>query len=220
MVKSKVLSKTVIVNNKKSRRRRSGRRKPRFALFPKLPSSMKVSLRARTYETGSSTASPVWNRYGLVEFLSRGGRYTDSLYGLYNFAVVHGCRITVRVVNVGSEPIMACIAPLPHDWVGGSPTLSEIIDTPRSVRGTTGGNSGIDRLVLNNACTAREALGKDYQVARYQMDATQAVSTTPLVSSEPCWVVALSAFNASTAISYRLEIELEWNVEFYNLTSV
>lgn len=217
MVKTKVLSKTVVVNK---RRRRTSRRKPRFVLFPKLPSAIKVSLRARTYETGSSTTSPVWNRYGLVEFLSRGGTYTDSLFGLYNYAVVHGSRITIRVVNVGSEPIMACIAPLPYDWVSGSPTLSEITDTPRSVRGTTGGNSGMDRLVLNNTSTAREALGKEYQITKYQMDSTQAVSTTPLVSSEPCWVVALSAFNASTAISYRLEIELEWNVEFYNLTSV
>lgn len=218
MVKTKFLPKTVVVTKK--RKRPSNRRRPRFVLFPKLPSAMKISLRARTYDTGSSVGSPVWNRFGLVEFLSKGGTYTDSLFGLYNYAVVHGSRITIRVVNVGSEPILACIAPLPFDWIGNSPTLSEITDTPRCVRGTTGGSSGMDRLVLSNTSTAREALGKDYQVTRYQMDSAQAASTTPIDSLEPVWAVALSAFNASTTISYRVEIELEWNVEFYNLTSV
>ena len=204
----------------KKRNRPRNRRRPRFVLFPKLPSAIKISLRARTYDIGSSASSPVWNRLGLVEFLSRGGTFTDSLFGLYNYAVIHGSRITIRVVNVGSEPIVACIAPLPYDWISGSPTLSEIMDTPRCVRGTTGGSSGMDRLVLNNTSTAREALGKDYQITRYQMDSAQAASTTPIDSHEPVWVVALSAFNASTTISYRIEIEFEWNVEFYNLTSI
>ena len=181
---------------------------------------MRVSLRARTYDSGTSVTSPVWNRYGLVEFLGKGGSYTDSLFGLYEYAVVHGCRITIRVVNTGSEPILAAVAPLPYDWISGSPTLSELADVPRCVKGSTGGSGGLDKLVLVNAITTREALGKEYQVAKYQMDPTQAASTTPLVSTEPTWLVGLSAFNALTTVSYRLEVEFEWNVEFYNLTSV
>ena len=78
----------------------------------------------------------------------------------------------------------------------------------------------MDKLTLTNAATVREVLGKGYQAVKYQMDAAQAVNTTPLSTEEPVWVVGLSAYNASTAISYRLEIEYEWNVEFYNLTSV
>ena len=181
---------------------------------------MRVSVRARTYDTGTSVASPVWNRYGFVEFLGKGGSYIDSLFGLYENAIVHGSQITIRVVNMSSEPIMASIAPLPYDWISGSPTLSEILDAPRAVRASTGGNSGVDKLTLTNAATVREVLGKGYQAVKYQMDAAQAVNTTPLSTEEPVWVVGLSAYNASTAISYRLEIEYEWNVEFYNLTSV
>jgi hypothetical protein len=77
----------------------------------------------------------------------------------------------------------------------------------------------MDRVTIVNSCTAREVLGKDYQVSRYQMDPTQAVATTPLQAKEPAWVVAVSAFNASTSISYRLEIEMDWAVEFYDLDS-
>ena len=214
MGKPKVFSRKSRFNRKRARTRR-----PRFALYPKLPSALKVSLRARTYDTGTSVTSPVWNRYGLVEFLSRGGNYTDSLFGLYDYAVVHGCRITCRVVTLGSEPILVAIAPVPYDWITGSPTLSELTDVPHCVKGSTGGNAGMDRLVLVNATTTREVLGKEYQVVKYQMDATQAASTIPISGTEPVWTVGLSAFNASTAISYRLEVEFEWNVEFYNLTS-
>ena len=215
MEKSKVFGKDLSVRKKRARVR-----KPRFALYPKLPQSMRVSVRARTYDTGTSVASPVWNRYGFVEFLGKGGSYIDSLFGLYENAIVHGSQITIRVVNMSSEPIMASIAPLPYDWISGSPTLSEILDAPRAVRASTGGNSGVDKLTLTNAATVREVLGKGYQAVKYQMDAAQAVNTTPLSTEEPVWVVGLSAYNASTAISYRLEIEYEWNVEFYNLTSV
>lgn len=177
-------------------------------------------MKGRTYDTGTSVTSPVYNRYGLVEFLQRGGNFTDSLYGLYLAAVTHGCRISLKLINMSSEPILLAVAPLPYSWISGSPTLAEILDTPRCVRATVGGNSGMDKVSISNFASSREVLGKDYQASRYVMDATQAASSTPLNPDEPCWVVCLSAFNASTAISYRLEVELEYNTEFFNLTSV
>jgi hypothetical protein len=182
---------------------------------------MKLQLRGRTYETGTSTASPVFYRYGCVEFLNLGGSYIDTFLsgGLYRYAVVHASRITVRAVNAGSEPIILASTVLPHDWTAGSPTLTEMLDTPKCQRASIGSSSGMDRAVIVNQCSAREVLGKDYQIAKYQMDPTQAVSTTPLYTKEPAWVVAVSAFNASTAVSYRLEIEIDWAVEFYNLDS-
>jgi len=180
---------------------------------------MKVAIRGRTYETGTSVTSPVFYYYGLVEFLSRGGSYVDSLFGLYRYAIVHASHITVRAVNMSSEPLIAAIAPLPYNWASLSPTLTEILDAPKCVRKNTGGSSGQDRVVLNASATSKEVLGHDFQVARYQMDSTQAASSTPLVNTEPCWTLALSSFNALTAASYRAEIEFEWHVEFYNLDS-
>ena len=78
----------------------------------------------------------------------------------------------------------------------------------------------MDRVAITSFFTSREVLGKDYQAAKYVMDSTQAASSTPINSDEPTWVVCLSAFNALTAISYRLEVELEYNTEFFNLTSI
>jgi len=120
---------------------------------------------------------------------------------------------------MSSEPLIIAVAPLPYNWASLSPTLTEILDAPRCVRKNTGGNGGQDRAVLVNAITSAQALGHDYQIARYQMDSTQAASTTPIVSTEPCWTLAMSSFNALTSVSYRAEIEFEWHVEFYNLDS-
>lgn len=181
---------------------------------------MRVRLKGRTYDTGTAVSSPLFNRYGLVEFLQRGGSFADSLFGLYNNAIVHGCKINLRLVNTSSEPIILAVVPLPYNWIAGSPTLSEILDDPGVVRATCGSNSGMDRVSITSFTTTKAVTGKAYQASRYQMDATQAASSTPLVSDEPVWYVAMSAFNALSAISYRLEVELEFNVEFYNLTSV
>ena len=181
---------------------------------------MNVRLKGRTYDSGTAVTSPIFNRYGLVEFLQRGGSYADSLFGLYEYAVVHGCKINLRLVNTSSEPIILAVCPLPYNWVSGSPTLSEIMDDPGVVRTVVGANTGKDTGSISSFTTTKALSGKAYQAAKYQMDSSQAASSTPLYQDEPVWYVALSAFNALSAISYRLEVELEFNAEFYNLTSI
>ena len=180
---------------------------------------MRVSTRSRTYETGSSTASPLYFQYGLVEFLGKPGQFSDSLFGLYKYAVIHGAKINLKVVNMGAEPLIFAVAPLPHSWVASTPTLGEILDAPRCVRTTVGGSTGMDKAEISNAITAKALLGSDSAVVRYQQTQAQASSSTPTFPDEPCWTVALSAFNAVTAISFGFEVELTFNVEYFNLDS-
>lgn len=215
MVKTKVF-----VENQKnnSKRRRRNRQKPSGPYKP-IPTNMKVAIRGRTYQSGTGTAAPLFLQYGLVEFLGTGGNYIDTLFGLYKYAKVHHCTITLRLVNMGSEPLIIACAPLPANWHSGSPTLGEILDVPKCVRKTTGSNGGVDRVTLVNSAFAKDILGAEYQTARYQMDSTQAASASPIVSTEPAWQVAVSSFNASTAISFRLEVEIEWQADFYDLDS-
>ena len=203
-------------------KRKRNRRKNQIgnaSLYRPIPTNMKVVLRGRTYDTGSSATAPVYSRYGLVEFLQRGGSYSDTLFQLYRHAKVHHSKITLRLVNMSSEPLILAVAPLPADWNTGSPTLGEILDVPRCVRKTTGGSGGMDKVVITNSAYAKDLLGAEYVTARYQMDSTQAASSTPIISNEPTWNVVVSSFNAATAISYRLEVELEWLADFYDLDS-
>jgi len=77
----------------------------------------------------------------------------------------------------------------------------------------------MDRADLTSYCTAREVLGDEFQASKYNMDQTQAALSTPLVLGEPAWIVAFSAFNALNAVSFRLEVELEFDAKFFDLTS-
>ena len=167
---------------RKNQKRRGRRSAP---LYPLIPKSMNVRLKGRTYDTGTAVTSPIFNRYGLVELLQRGGSYADSLFGLYENAIVHGCKINLRLVNTSSEPIILAVVPLPYNWVSGSPTLSEILDKPRVVRAVCGANAGQDRVSVTSFTTTRDVTGKGYQAGRYQMDPTQAASSTPLFNDEP-----------------------------------
>lgn len=77
----------------------------------------------------------------------------------------------------------------------------------------------MDKAEISNAATSKSLLGSDFAAIRYQMDQAQASSATPIYNEEPCWTVVTSAFNALNAISFRLEVEITYNVEYFNLDS-
>ncbi len=208
-------SKQVFVVAKKAKRK--NRRKQ--TVYKPLPTSMKVRIRGRTYDSGTGATPPIWNRFGLVEFLGRGGSYIDTLFGLYKYARVHKCKITCRLVNMGSEPVILAVAPLPHSWTAGSPTVSELVDVPLAKRKTASAYTGMDKVTISHSLTAAQALGNELVSSKYVMDATQAASSTPLFPDEPAWIVGISSFNALTTVSYRLEVELEFDVDFFSLDS-
>ena len=120
---------------------------------------------------------------------------------------------------MGSEPLILAAAPLPFSWYSGTPTLSELLDQPRSIRESCGASTGKDSVSLSSSHSAKSVLGKEFNIAAYQMTATQAASTIPISTDEPVWTVGVSAFNALTSVSFRLEVELEFSTEFYSLTS-
>jgi len=180
---------------------------------------MKVRLRSRTYDTATAAASPLFSQYGIVEFLSNTGSYSDSLFGLYKYAIIHRSKLTLRLVNMGAEPLILAVSPLPASWSGATPTLAELLDQPRAVRKTCGSSTAQDKCVLVTSVYAKEVLGKEFILSRYEMTQAQAASSTPLFPDETVWTVAVSAFNALTAVSFRLEVEMEYDVEFYGLDS-
>jgi hypothetical protein len=183
---------------------------------------MKLALKSRKYETFTASSSPFYYTNGLVELLGNGGSYIDNLLnatGFYKYAVVHGCSLTVKAVNTAAEPLILAAAPLPYNWTSGSPSVSELLDHPLCAKTTIGSSTGSDKGQISKFLTSKQVLGKDYQVAKYEMDYSQAISATPISTSEPVWIILLTAFNGATAISARVEIEFVYHVEFYNLTS-
>ena len=184
-----------------------------------IPTAMKVRVKTRTYETALNSSSPLFSIGGLVEFLGYPGSYSDSLFGLYKYARIRASKITLRLVNAGSEPIILAVAPMPYDFATSTPTVAELLDHPKVVRTAIGPNSGASNGVVSQAVTVASVLGKEFVSSRYEMTQAQATSTTPIEASEPAWIILVSAFNGLTQISYRLEIEKEYDVEWYSLDS-
>lgn len=184
-----------------------------------IPTAMRVRIKTRTYETATNASSPLYSIGGLVEFLGYPGSYADSLYGLYKYARIRASKITLRLVNAGTEPIVLAVAPMPYDFATSTPTLAEILDHPKVVRTTVGPNTGVSNGTVVNAVTVASVLGKEFVSSRYEITQAQAASTTPIEASEPAWIMLVSAFNGSTQVSYRLEIEKEYDVEWYSLDS-
>ena len=188
-------------------------------MYKPIPTAMKVRVKTRTYETGTNSASPLFSIGGLVEFLGYPGSYSDSLFGLYKYARIRASKITLRLVNAGTEPLILAVAPMPYDFATSTPTVAEILDHPKVVRTAVGPNTGISNGTVTNFATVASVLGKEFVSSRYEMTQAQASSTTPIEASEPAWIVLVSAFNGLTQVSYRLEIEKEYDVEWYSLDS-
>ena len=180
---------------------------------------MKVRVKTRTYETATNSSSPLFSIGGLVEFLGYPGSYSDSLFGLYKYARIRASKITLRLVNAGTEPIILAVAPMPYDFATSTPTVAELLDHPKVVRTAVGPNSGASNGVVSAATTVAAVLGKEFVSSRYEITQAQAASTTPIEASEPAWIILVSAFNGLTQVSYRLEIEKEYDVEYYSLDS-
>ena len=188
-------------------------------IYKPIPTAMKVKIRSRIYDTATSSASPLFQIRGLVEFLGYPGSFSDSLYGLYKYARIRASKITLKAVNMSAEPFILAVAPMPYTFAVSTPTVAELLDHPRAVRTTIGASTGQDKGTISSATTVHAILGKEFVSSQWLIDQSQATSTTPLKNDEPAWIILISSFNGLTAVSYRLEIEQEWDVEFFSLDS-
>jgi hypothetical protein len=93
------------------------------------------------------------------------------------------------------------------------------VDKPHTVHKIVSGVGGIDKVTLVNSISSRQVLGKDAYLTDFDFDWTQAQSTTPIQADEPAWFVVIDTFNGSGNISYRAEIILEYDFEFFDSTT-
>jgi hypothetical protein len=215
-------SKVVFVKNSRPKKSKNSKKKKKTTTvnrFSYLPLSYRVRLRTRTYETGTTVSSPNYFRYGLLEPLSIAPMFQTQLFSLYKRARIHCSSITLRLHNLGSEPLEMVVATLPHSYTTGTPDLSEVVDKPGAKRVTLSGAGGMDRALLTKSVSSKQVLGHDWALSDYDFNVTQAASTTPIASDEPVWLLVLSAFNSSASVSYRLEVVIEWDYEFYDQDS-
>lgn len=202
-------------NNKK---KNNGFKIQTIQRFSKQPEQYKVSLVARDYDSGSSIASPMWYRYGLLEPLGRLPQYLATLFTMYRKARIVYSSLSVKLVNTGSsEPIELVVGTMPFNWVSGSPTISELIGKVGTRRQIASAAGGLDRCSITRGIASKTVLGHEYMLADYDFSLAQASSFTPIDAEEPVWTFTATALNSAAQIDYRLEVVINYDIEFFDL---
>jgi hypothetical protein len=202
---------------RKPKNRKRGRKVRTIQRFRKQPEIYKISLTARTYDTASSAGSPVWNRYGLLEPTGLIPQYMAALYQIYRKARIVNSVISIKLINTGSEPIELVVGTMPFDWVSGSPTIAELVGKVGTKRQVVSIAGGMDRCAITKSVSSKSLLGHEYMLADFDFSYSQAISSTPIDSQEPVWYVACTALNSSTPVSYRIELVVTSDIEFFDL---
>jgi hypothetical protein len=202
---------------RKPKNRKRGRKVRTIQRFRKQPEIYKISLIARDYDQGASVASPVWNRFGLLEPLTRIPQYMAALFQIYRRARIVNSTISIKLINTGSEPIELVVGTMPYNWVTGSPTIAELIGKVGTKRQIVSIAGGMDRCSITKSVSSKSLLGHEYMLADFDFNYGQAISGTPIDIEEPVWTIPLTALNSTTAISYRLEVVVTSDLEFYDL---
>ena len=127
---------------KDSSKKKKSHKNSTVLIYRGIPLLIKVRIKTRTYETATNAASPLFSIGGLVEFLGYPGSYADTLYGLYKFACVRASKITLRLVNAVTEPVILTVAPMPYTFAVSTPTVAEILHHPKVSRTVIGSSSG------------------------------------------------------------------------------
>jgi hypothetical protein len=214
----------------KKNRRKANERQPHQSLqsyqpvntFKEIPQTLKVRLRRREWFSTTSTAVPIYTAFGLLEPVGQIPSYLTQLMGpstLYKRARIHASTITCTLVNVGSEPLLGLTAIAPYNTTTGGSSVTELVDKPHTVHKIASGVTGMDRVSWTNSVSSRTVLGKDAYLSDFDFDYTQATNSSPIQADEPGWLVVISNFNGAGNVSYRLEVVLEWDVEFFDTTT-
>jgi hypothetical protein len=120
---------------------------------------------------------------------------------------------------MGAEPLILGLARMPFTFYTSTPTLAELLDHPSAVKTTISGVGGMDKGLVTLTASTSQLLGSAAQGTQFAMTQAQAASGTPLALDEPVWTYVLSAFNGSSNVSARVEVEIEYDATFYDLNS-
>jgi len=185
-------------------------------LYPPLPREFQVKLRYNEEIRVTSSISPFFDKFGLFAFLSQRPLYCTSLYEIYKYAMITAVTVRVEVLNLGTTPTITAMAAVPFDEattsnIGNADLLARY---PRSVSKTTAPLSGIGKSVLTRTYHSYEELGQPVYDRSHWQTATDAVSATPINTSDPIVFVMTNESNGGTW-SGHVRYTVDYHIKFF-----
>lgn len=195
--------------------------RPDRSMFGPMPSKFSVALSNTytDYRDTSTTNSAIG--FGLFEFLGATPAYMSQLYTMYKYAKLSALEVTCDIVNLGSFPITLAIATLPYADYTGTTSPLDLIERPRAVYTTIGGNSGVNKGRLYHKFDSVKELGQLTFDKEHWVTATQAAATAPVDVDAPLVVCSVGASNGgSDTCAFLLTYRVKYHATFFSLETV
>jgi hypothetical protein len=140
------------------------------------------------------------------------------MFGLYKKARVKGVRITIQLMNSGSNPVFGAIAPLTFiDQVGWGPAQAE--EFPEGIYKVASSATGVSKVTMTKMFDSKNVLGNEISSDHTAwMDSTSASNTTPADNEDPVIGCIFGPTDGSTASSYTISFKLEYMVKYFDRT--
>ncbi len=184
-----------------------------------MPREFSVAIAERSFQQLSAITIPTSFVYSTLEFLGRTPTYLTQLYAIYKYARVTAVTLETKIVNLAAAPVEAVTAVLPFNEISGY-SLEQAVERPGSVRRIVSGAGGIDQATFKKTIVAEDAFGNPYLDRDFWIDSSQAASTVPLDSREPCLVVLVQGMATAASVTYNIETKATYHVQFFDLRTV
>lgn len=186
-----------------------------------VPSRVQVALSNTYTDYRDSSTTNSAHSIGLFEFLAATPAYLTQYYAMYKYAKISSVDVKCEIVNLGSFPITVAMATMPYsDYVGTVSPLS-LIERPRAIYLTIGGNSGVNKGRLYRTFNATREMGQLTFDKEHWVTSAQASSTSPQDTDAPIIVSSVGASNdGSDVCAFLLTYRVTYHVVFFSLENV
>jgi len=219
-MQSKLSSKSqpFVIAEKRSRKKRSRNRRRNGqrqavssgAIAKPFPAKFRVLQTYNSVETLSAAAVTRIVR-GISEFLAKPPMYYNYMYGIYKYARVLAVEIESTVVATGTDPLRLALGRVPYSDTSGI-TYQQFAEMPETKSLVLSAKGGVDRITLQSTFVAKNAVGENLTDHSYWIDSAQAISATPLHTTDYVALLLSDPLGAASGayVNHTVRYHIEW----------
>jgi hypothetical protein len=184
---------------------------------PPLPKEFSVHLDEFYSRTSNATADLEKITLGMLEYLNRLPMFATEFYTLYKYCRITAVEIQLELSNIGASSIQFVVGHCPYEDVS-SMTVSKLSQLPGSTRRTVSAKGGMDRATINKFFNVQQLIGNPAYDKTYWVDATQAVSATPIDVKEPVIVLLIdNSTTGTTDFQYDVVGRIRYHIQWFDI---